>query len=247
ADSDGDGIPDYLDAQDGNMGASNFIPDQVEDFSTSFVLETEAGLTLSIGSTAQAASNGTDTFGALITDDEIASFGSSNGGASIYPADSLGHYGGIYDFTISGLIPGNSASVVIPLQGGIPRDARYRKYHASTGWNDFMEDNNNLIASASGEPGACPSPGSSAYRSGLNYLDNCLQLTIQDGGPNDTDGSENGSIADPGTIAVALTEPVVPVVEEGGGRIAPWLLFMLMIFGGYGLWRQTGAVKNRSI
>ncbi len=87
-----------------------------------------------------------------------------------------------------------------------------------------MIDGNNAIATAPGELGACPEPGHASYRSGLNYLDNCLQLTIQDYGPNDTDNQLNGVIADPGAVGVRLTEPAVEVVEDGGGRISPWLL-----------------------
>jgi len=72
----------------------------------------------------------------------------------------------------------------------------------------------------------CPEPGSSAYITGLNYLDNCIQLTIKDGGPNDTDNQVNGVINDPSTVGLTLTEPEgFEEVEEGsGGRVSPLLL-----------------------
>jgi VCBS repeat-containing protein len=233
ADDDGDGIPAYLDAID----ASNLIPDQTVDMTKVLLLETEPGLTLRRGTTTQAA----NLFGALVSDLDIARFGSVSGDAPINSADELEHVGGIYDFEIDGLIPGTSVRIVIPLQSAIPQDARYRKYNPATGWSDFVVDTNNQVESATGELGACPEPGSSAYLSGLNYLDNCIQLTIQDGGPNDTDNLANGVINDPATVGVELTEPAgFDEVEDGsgGGRMSPLLLTMLLVFGGLAFWRR---------
>jgi hypothetical protein len=236
ADDDGDGIPAYLDSID----ASNLIPDQTADPTESLLLETEPGLTLRRGSTTQAA----NLFGALVTDDDIQQFGSVSGDAPVNGADSFEHVGGIYDFEIDGLIPGASARIVIPLQSAIPLDASYRKFNPATGWSDFVVDANNQIASAAGELGACPEPGSDAYFVGLNYLDNCIELTIQDGGPNDTDNLANGVINDPATVGLVLTEPEgFEEVEEGsgGGRMSPMLLAVLLMLGVLACWcRQRG-------
>ena len=227
ADPDGDGIPAYLD----NVGDSNLVPDQTVDLENMLLLETEPGLTLRRGSTSQAA----NIIGALVSDNDIAQFGSPTGTAPTNAEDSFEHVGGVYDFEIDGLIPGTSVNIVIPLQSSIPRNAEYRKYHPTTGWSNFVEDANNTIASAVGEPGACPEPGSSAYTAGLQYLSNCVQLTIQDGGPNDTDGVANGVINDPATVGVVLTEPEgFEEVEEGsgGGRVSLGLLAILSVLGG---------------
>jgi VCBS repeat-containing protein len=234
ADSDGDGIPGNIDSIDGLVGGGNLIPDQTVDPSESLWLETEPGLTLVRGSTTQAASR----FGALLNDSDIESFGSVRGDAPVNGADSFSHVGGIYDFEIRGLIPGSSASIVIPLQSAIPRDGVYRKFNPATGWADFVINNNNLIASAYGDLGACPEPGSSAYRSGLQYLDNCIQLTIQDGGPNDTDNTVNGVINDPSTVGVKLTDPETAEVEDGSGKVSPLLLVILLSLVGFAFWRR---------
>jgi hypothetical protein len=238
ADEDGDGIPAYLDAID----AVNLIPDQTVDMGDVLLLETESGLTLRRGSTTQAA----NIFGALVTDSDIQQFGSERGDAPVNGIDSFEHVGGIYDFEIDGLIPGSSARVVIPLQSAIPQNARYRKFNPATGWSDFVVDTNNEIASAIGALGACPEPGSSAYSNGLNYLDNCLQLTIEDGGANDTDNEVNGIINDPATVGLELTEPEgFEEVEEGsgGGRLSPLLLAMLLVLGGFAFRRRQKGIR----
>lgn len=224
-DDDDDGIPNYLDANSNGGSESNLIPDQTVDMSNSVLLQTDPGLRITRGKTAQAANN----FGTLLTDSEIAQFGSASGTAPLNAADSSQHIAGIYDFEVSGLVPRASARVVIPLLSGIPRNAVYRKFNPATGWSDFVIDANNGIASAVGALGACPEPGSSAYRSGLNYLDSCIELRIQDGGPNDTDNSVNGIVTDPGTIGVQLSDPQAFEVEEGGGRMSPTMLAVLLL------------------
>ncbi len=234
ADNDGDGIPDFLDAIDGTLAGGNLIPDQTVDPGESLLLETGPGLTLVRGSTTQAASR----FGALLSDSDIESFGSVSGTAPVNGEDSFSHVGGIYDFEIRGLIPGSSASIVIPLQSAIPRNGVYRKFNPATGWADFVVDNNNLIASTAGDLGACPEPGSSAYVNGLQYLDNCIQLTIQDGGANDTDNSVNGVINDPSTVGVKLTDPEIEEVEDGSGKVSPLFLVILLSLVGFALWRR---------
>jgi hypothetical protein len=78
----------------------------------------------------------------------------------------------------------------------------YRKYVDGAGWDNFVIDSRNLVASAPGEPGNCPAPGSADYTPGLTAGHHCVQLTIEDGGPNDADGSANRVVRDPGGAAV---------------------------------------------
>jgi len=242
ADTDGDGIPGFLDTI---LTNDNLMPDQTVVLADSMLLETEPGLRLRRGSTAQAAGH----FGALLSDASIASFGSITGSAPANADDGQDHVGGIYDFEIRGLIPGGTARIVIPLQSGIPRAAEYRKFNPASGWNGFVVDDNNRIASAIGESGACPEPGSRAYSNGLTYLDSCIQLTIRDGGPNDTDNMVNGVVSDPGTVGVQLNDPEgFEEVEEGsGGRMSPLMLAVMLILGGVAFWRRRreGLVANK--
>jgi len=96
-------------------------------------------------------------------------------------------------------------SLSVPLSGPIPANAVYRKYSASASWYDFEMDANNRVASAPGEANACPLVNSDAYTDGLTAGHMCVQITIEDGGPNDIDGEVNGTIVDPSGIAVLKT------------------------------------------
>ena len=73
-----------------------------------------------------------------------------------------------------------------------------------------------MLASAAGEKGACPPPGSPAYQAGLAAGAGCIQLTLTDGGPNDSDGVKDGVIRDPGGAGtpVNITLEVVPVPDQ---------------------------------
>lgn len=107
----------------------------------------------------------------------------------------------------------------------IPAGASYRKYDPLSGWRDFVTDAANEIASAPGAPGECPAPGDPAFTPGLTAGNFCIQLTLQDGGPNDTDGLANHVIADPGKLgALAVSaqdsSSAAPVTNSGGGSAA---------------------------
>jgi hypothetical protein len=122
----------------------------------------------------------------------------------------------------------------------------YRKFTGATGWNNFVVDASNIVSSTTGEPGTCPEAGSSEYQAGLAYLAYCIQLLIEDGGPNDVDNMANGVISDPGAVGIELTDPVIPVVEEGGGRISPYLLIWLLVLGGYRLLTRSKIIINEN-
>ncbi len=104
----------------------------------------------------------------------------------------------------------------------IPDNAVYRKYTEAKGWFDFVEDENNSIGSALKDAdGLCPAPASDNYlaadlitASGLLAGKECIQLTIEDGGPNDADGVANGIVVDPGVLVVDHVN-LAPVVSIG--------------------------------
>jgi hypothetical protein len=210
ADADNDGIPDFLDAI-----ADSHVQQASGEDPTQYLMQAPAGLSVSIGHIAFA-SERTST---SVSAQDIADHGGPDGGVASAPEDDGYAYPvGMYDFRIDGLPQaGQSVDVVVALQGAVPEDAVYRRYDRRTGWQPFEEDDKNQVSSAPGALGSCPPPGDSAYVAGLTAGHYCVQLTIEDGGPNDADGGINASISDPSGVAV-LTEPAAtPTAPAGDG------------------------------
>ena len=183
-DSDGDGIPDYED----NITSSNTI------MTNSGVMESEPGTTLRLGTIALT----TERNEASVTEADISIVENITEDQSYdYPAD-------LTDFEVTGAEFGHSYIVVMQLSVAITEDAVYRKYSVRGGWADFVENATNAISSAMTVEGVCPELGSDAYTPGLTAGDNCLQLWIEDGGPNDADGVANGTLIDPAGVAVKV-------------------------------------------
>ena len=199
ADSDGDGIPDSKDASDqGNVIALN------ADAGTA-AAQADEGVSIVIGDVANSSGNA----GIGITEEQLATTPGGDDADYDYPA-------GILDFEVQDLAePGASFRIVIPLAAAVPEGGVLRKFTEANGWNDFVVDDNNAVASALGEDGACPDLGSELYVAGLTAGDTCIQLTLQDGGPNDADGEVNGSYKDPSGIAEATPVQVVEINADG--------------------------------
>ncbi len=183
-DANGNGIPDYLDAN----SPSNVLSEHAGDGGR-YLIEAEPGLRLTLGALAAARNGG----GASLSAEELI--------AAASPVDVVANAGGYFDFIMRGIpTPGASASIVIPQREPIPAEPVYRKLDGI--WFTFVEDARNALASAPGQQGVCPPPGSEAYTPGLTPGDRCVRLTIEDGGPNDVDGEANGSIKDPGGVGM---------------------------------------------
>ncbi|RVT48145.1 tandem-95 repeat protein [Rheinheimera sediminis] len=191
ADSNGNGIPDYLDALDEcNVMPTEFLGQ------TEFLAEGDPGVCLRLGTIAAE----TDAGGLQIAKDAVAT---DNVALNI---------GGIFDFIAYGLPEqGQSYSLVIPQRLPVPANAVYRKYSNVTGWVAFVSNERNSIASTQGERGFCPPPGGTEWTPGLTEGHWCVQVTVEDGGPNDADGIANSAIVDPGGVAVELNGNNLPV------------------------------------
>ncbi len=203
SDSDGDGIADYLD--DDNNTTRLPSSENTEP------LQTSPGLTMSLGTLAS--SQGSDSSNASLTVEELSELVGENAADT---SDSQFEVASpLYNFTIAGAIEqGQSIAVVIPLAEGssLPEDAVYRKYNVVNGWFNFVEDVHNHVSSAQADSnGNCPAANDASFAAGLTQGDNCIQLVIEDGGPNDADFMVNGSIEDPGAIAVE-TINLAPVI-----------------------------------
>jgi len=225
-DSDFDGIADYLDQLDG----SNWLQQQVGSASGSdnnndnrYLMQVEHGLSLSLGTLALIDPDG----GALVSATTL-----SNSDLFMqYGNDTdFTNVGGLFDFEIHHVSPvASSVQLVIPLHQAIPTDASYRKLNPTYGWQDFEIDANNQLYSTAGEAGVCPSPGDTAYQTGLTEGHYCLMMLIQDGGANDADGLANGTVVDPGGVATAVPAPPPTKSGGGGGGSIFWMLWIVVL------------------
>ena len=189
-DSDDDGILDYLD----NISSSNVLPEQ-SDQTDSYLLECDPGVRCRLGQHALLGSSG----GARVDSSDLQTQGVADDSAFAFS-------GGIFDFEVHELPTlGQSVSIVIPQVTAIPAGGIYRKL-LNGRWRTFVEDANNALHSAPGNPGYCPPPGDVSWESGLVPGYYCVQLTIEDGGPNDADGLANASIEDPGGVALQVLD-----------------------------------------
>ena len=228
-DRDSDGIPDYLDHA-GLLG--NFLP-QLRGFGSYHIIETEPGLELALGDIAFYAHH----HGAMITEGDF--HGYVNGGLGGATDSQINPYeGGLFDFRIDGIAEvGSSARVVIPLWQWIEADYEYRKLTVS-GWQTFIENDANGIklafgSAAFGGVGECPPPGDSDYTEVLMGGAFCVELTIEDGGPNDADGEANGMITHTGGVRKTLSDDDSGSDSQnggGGGAFSLWALLLLVLF-----------------
>jgi len=194
--------------------------------------------------------------GNSITPDDIKAHGGPDGGPALYPVDDelIPHQ--IVDFEISGLTtPGQSVSIVIPQENPIPENPAYRKYMPHAGWVTFTENDSNSLASASKVNGICPGPEDSAYVSGLTEGDDCIRLTIEDGGPNDADQQANSIIKDPGGVSTAVATATSTTTNNtnstesessGGGGSGLSLLWLLLTLGALRGWHRPGHEQLRN-
>ena len=141
--------------------------------------------------------------------------------------------GGCYKFTTTDLLDGNDvagaykyAQVTLPLSEVTPFWSLYRKYDEATmTWGPFTINNRNNVLTAPLDQGTgeCPEPGNGTYdrpSSGaltdkLRENDLCVQLTIEDNGPNDANPAA-GTVDDPGGVA-QVPAGVLPKPESSGG------------------------------
>ena len=212
-DSDGDGIPDYLDS----IKQSNLLP-SLSAVSKNYLVETYTGLELGLGNVALHIGNG----GAMVTSEAVNT-------AYIDPSTSnITYSGNIFNYLVSGLsAQGNSVSVVLPQFSAITTRSEFYNFNENDAeWNLFVEDNKNALFSSAGVPGYCPPPGDKSYSAGLTEGHWCVMVIIEDGGPNDMDGTAN-------LVVKGLNGARVKNTSGGGGAfdlLALLLLILVSVF-----------------
>ena len=197
ADDNQNGIPNYLDPG----FACHLITEQLTNTSQ-FIAEGEPGTCIRKGAAAALS----DTGGILL-----------NGADAqlLEPDIEATNIGGSFDFILRGLpTVGASYNLALPQLQPVPENALYRKFNQENGWTNFVVNEKNQLFSTTGEPGFCPPPGDSIWQEGLTAGHWCVQLQIEDGGANDADGIANGTIVDPGGVAVVLDGNNLPTAGD---------------------------------
>lgn len=198
-DLDKDRIPDYLDKK----GPANLLPASIAGTD----MQSIEGASLALGDSAY--TSGQHISG--ITLEDIDRFY----GEGLATQNNYQFLHGIFDYIVNDTESADSTQVTIPLTAAILVDARYVRYQQGVGWVNFFEDEKNSISSALGVLGRCPQPGSDDYKPGITQGHYCLQLTLQDGGPNDADEVANGRVVNTGAIAtLGVTEPIITIKSE---------------------------------
>ena len=219
-DTDGDNIPEYLDASN----VTTRIPVLVSDTGLGEMTSSEAIIAMGGLSLAQAINTLTaasNTFGTKVT---IPTIGSNDDRMMV------SCIGGCFDFKVKSL-SSSSVQVVLPLTADIPVHPILRKVRSSI-WTGFQRNDDDKVASAaaiSNSPVTCPAAGSPSYVDGLTPGHRCVQMTITDGGSNDGDGTVNNEIGDL-TVGVAKINLSAPFTR-GVGSIS-WLLLTLLVMLG---------------
>ena len=206
-DSDNDGIPDFKDY----LAETHLAP--MNEFSTG-IGESEVGTSISLGLTAfQAGIHGIN-----VTDDtrsSVSGFEALSSNLQIFSDTdapsmndaSFNYPLGRFDFILQGAKLGYSYRILLPLDTPIPSRGTVRVFSQSSGWQEFVVNADNAIASAPKTDSNCPALGSNAYVPGLTEGDVCLQLLIEDGGVNDADELMDGKVTHLGGIAVRTVSP----------------------------------------
>ncbi|MDG1495229.1 MAG: thrombospondin type 3 repeat-containing protein [Porticoccaceae bacterium] len=191
-DADGDGIPDYLD----NIDETYLVP---AGPAQGQIMQAAMGNIIRLGDCAFALG----AEGVWIDQSQLGEAPCEPDPNNVYPS-------GLFDFQVSGDQQGEAYNLVLPLSSVIPENASVRTYLGdSIGWQDFTLNAFNAVSSALAVDGACPAPGSDLYSDGLTVGANCLQLSIEDGGPNDIGAAVDGTVTHFSGIAIENIEDSV--------------------------------------
>lgn len=240
ADNDNDGIPDYLDGlnlsnqiqtteifiYDARMHIEGtFVSDSITlDWSLDnpssplilypLLITVPAGLQLKIGPTAFTEGQNHAKLPTRQAEIQLGSFLDSK----LVSSDSQ-----MLDIEISQLANhGDLINIIIPQSVPILASApgtlpQFYNYNNLNQWQIFVESNGEQIRTTAKQSDSfCPSFSNiNHYTESLSAGDECLLISVRDGGPNDYDGLTNGSINLMGSVLVQTNSPVVYEQESG--------------------------------
>jgi len=192
ADNDNDGI------SNANDGITDVTLLQTQDGnSSSLIMSTDVGR-LTIGDTAICAGHTSS----LVTLNDIKNYVGKGCISTTNSTDVLGEVdtgiAGYRDFVVRGMTQGGTAQLVIPLTAALAKNPGYRLYSFVDSWKPFNTQTDS-VASAKATAGICPAVAATVWVDGLTEGDDCVRLSITDGGANDADGQPNGIVVSTGT------------------------------------------------
>ena len=138
-------------------------------------------------------------------------FATDEAGAGVPPLAGYRFPFGVLGFALENVGVNGSVTLRIQYPGPVPTGAQYRKYRSGTGWH------------------AIPMAVVAA---------DTIEITLTDGGQGDTDGHADGTITDPGGLAVPMAAPA-PASAAPIPALSPFALALLA--AGLGLlgWRRS--------
>ncbi|MFE8072492.1 FG-GAP-like repeat-containing protein [Marinobacteraceae bacterium S3BR75-40.1] len=195
ADTDHDGVIDAYDVYDGEAGLEESLQTALGS-GAHYALVTDTGTFGRLGMLATLGDNVTAQISAkqleeYAADGQLLTRGDRTAISDITSTPNL------FDLEAVNLpAVGSTVSLSIPLHKALPTYGTLLVFHYQTRqWTFFNDGGKDRIRSYAGAPDACAAPGDSRYTAGLVEGDNCLEVRITDGGPNDADGRANGRIA----------------------------------------------------
>lgn len=211
---------------------NNGVADSADGITVAYALQTTLGATpletfahqrMSTGITARYVGLN----GAALSVQDIRNFG-NNGFQAANALTPFTFAGGLFDFVVSEIRPGTNTKVLIEQRSVIQANAEFRLYKADTGWFTFITDEFNFVESAMSVDGVCPPLGDLEYESGLLDGYDCVQITVEDGGPNDADGVVNGKVSVLGGVGQPDDRPNGDD-SDGSGSLDYLLMTLLMM------------------
>ncbi|MFY8300511.1 choice-of-anchor U domain-containing protein [Pseudoalteromonas sp. SS15] len=198
-DSDRDGIADYLDD-------SSLKPN--EQLIGDRVIEVSEGLRITLGETAQKVKLNEARDVTLSIDEYEDSLG-----YQLQAEATIGYALPIIDFEILDLEIGAVAELIIPLAKPLIGNEVYLKLKEGGELVAFDTSDGSSITTSKSVNNSCSEIDSSSWNVGIVAGNDCIKLSIVDGGLNDDDGQANGKIVDPAVLAILNSAPEIALIE----------------------------------
>lgn len=222
ADSDGDGLLNYLDA----ITAPDILPVRSDGSETGFlrVVQAGAGYSIELGQLAIAAQDINLGVGA-----QVPSGGVVDGSGNPVPDTGYSPVGALYDVIVGGARDGQgTVQVAYSLVQPLPPQSTWRVFINGAWFTFAVTASDTLWSAPTDASGQCPSPDAAGWQAGLVTGSGCVRLVLSDGGPNDADGVVNGSVQTTGGAAIPpeQADAAAPDSEQGG---TTHLLFLVLL------------------